>query len=328
MRRRDFITLVGGAAAAWPPAARGQQPLPVIAVLGSGVADASSSKSEMLLLDAGMRELGLLQGRDYVFETRWADSDSSRFSALATELLALHPRAVVASTNLAVVTVQKLSHTIPIVGASLNAPIAVGLVASLAHPGGNITGVSTMAEYLVLKNVEIMREVLPEVRKITVMINPTNPSNPPLLELLTSQFANEELSIDTIGVRSPADLDAAFAELSRQNPGALDMLTDNSLFALAETIVSRALVQHVPTFGAFGDAFARTGALFTYSRDGKEAFRCVARLLKKILDGAAPADLPVEQPTKYNLIINLQTAKALGIDVSTTLLTLADEVIE
>jgi putative tryptophan/tyrosine transport system substrate-binding protein len=260
--RREFISALGGAAVAWPFTAHGQQqPVPLIAILGTGAADAPSSTTQMQLLDAGMRELGLLPGRDYVFETRWAGSDFSRFPALAAELLALHPSAVVASTNLAVTTVQNLSHTVPIVGTSLNAPLAVGLVASLSHPGGNITGVSTMADDLVFKLVEIMREVLPRVGNLTVMFNPTNSSNPVMLDMMMRQFTGKDLTVGSVGVRSPADLDAAFDEVQRQHPGALIVLTDNSLQGLAETIIARALAQHVPVFGSFTLTFAQAGAL-------------------------------------------------------------------
>jgi putative ABC transport system substrate-binding protein len=176
MRRRELIALVGGAAVGWPLAARAQQARPVIALLGSGAADASSSKGLMSMLDASMREVGLSQGQDCVFETRWADSDASRFSPLAAELLALHPSAVVVSTILSATAVQKLSRTVPIVGTGLNAPVATGLAASLARPGGNITGVATMAEDLQLKLFEMMRETLPGVRRVMVMTNPTNAS--------------------------------------------------------------------------------------------------------------------------------------------------------
>jgi putative tryptophan/tyrosine transport system substrate-binding protein len=327
--RREFISALGGAAVAWPFTAHGQQqPVPLIAILGTGAADAPSSTTQMQLLDAGMRELGLLPGRDYVFEIRWAGSDFSRFPALAAELLALHPSAVVASTNLAVTTVQNLSHTVPIVGTSLNAPLAVGLVASLSHPGGNITGVSTMADDLVFKLVEIMREVLPRVGNLTVMFNPTNSSNPVMLDMMMRQFTGKDLTVGSVGVRSPADLDAAFDEVQRQHPGALIVLTDNSLQGLAETIIARALAQHVPVFGSFTLTFAQAGALINYARDPKEAFQGTARILKKILGGAVPADIPVEQPTKYVLAINLKTAEALGIKVPPTLLARADEVIE
>jgi ABC-type uncharacterized transport system substrate-binding protein len=328
MKRREFITLIGGAAAAWPLAVSAQKSAPLIAILGSGAADASSSKLQMSLLDNGMRELGLSQGQDYVFETYWAGSDANRFSALAAELLANHPRAVVVSTNLAALAVQKLSRTVPIVGTGLNAPVAVGLVTSLNRPGGNITGVSTMAEDVLLKLYEIMRETMPGVRKVMLIMNRTNTSNPLMVDLLKNQAEKDGLSILVASVSWPADLDAAFAEMSREHPGALFMLTDNSLLALADTIVARALVLRVPTFGGFGGTFGQTGAMIAYSRDAREAFQGVARLLKKILNGTAPDELPFEQPTKFNLFVNLKTAKALGIEIPPRLLATADEVIE
>jgi putative ABC transport system substrate-binding protein len=285
-------------------------------------------QSADVLDEAGLRENGLVQGRDYVFDIRWANSDSSRFPTLAAELLAGHPSAVVVSTILAVKAVQNLTRTVPIVMTGMNDPVAAGLVASLARPGGNITGVSTMAEDVLLKLIEIMREALPNVRRLTVMTNPTNPSNPPMVETLIRYVANKELAIGTVGVSSPAELDAAFAEMSRQPPGALFVLTDNSLQALAEPIVTRALAQRVPTFANLGISFPQAGALFDYSRDPPEAFKSVASLLKKILGGAAPGDLPIEQPTKFNLFINLKTAKTLGIEVSQMLIARADKVIE
>lgn len=328
MKRRAFMGVFGGAALAWPFTARAQKAMPVIAFLGSGAADADSSKVQMALLDAGMRELGLVQGQDYLLDVRWAGSDASRFSPLAAELLAGHPGAVVVSTNLAAIAVQKLSSTVPIVGTGLNAPVATGLVASLARPGGNITGVATMADDVLIKLFEFMRELLPQERRIAVMKNPTNPSNPLMLDQLMAHAAKNGLVIDAVSVGAPADLDSAFAEISRRPPGALLVLTDNSLFALADRIVTRALAQRVPTFGNFSYPFARAGALVAYSRDPREAFQGVARLLKKLLAGAAPGELPFEQPTKFNLFVNLKTAKALGIEIPPTLLATADEVIE
>lgn len=160
------------------------------------------------------------------------------------------------------------------------------------------------------------------------MKNPTNPSNPLMLDQLMAHAAKNGLVIDAVSVGAPADLDSAFAEISRRPPGALLVLTDNSLFALADRIVTRALAQRVPTFGNFSYPFARAGALVAYSRDPREAFQGVARLLKKLLAGAAPGELPFEQPTKFNLFVNLKTAKALGIEIPPTLLATADEVIE
>lgn len=320
--------LLGTALAGVPFTARAQKAKPVIAFLASGAADADSSKVQMSLLDASMRELGLVQGQDYLLDVRWAGSDASRFSPLAAELLAGHPSAVVVSTNFAAIAVQRLSPTVAIVGTGLNAPVATGLVASLARPGGTITGVSTMADDVLIKLFEFMRELLPKERRIAVMMNPTNPSNPLMLDRLTAHAAQNGLLIDAVSVSAPADLDSAFAAISRQPPGALLVLTDNSLFGLADRIVTRALAQRVPTFGNFSYPFARAGALVAYSRDPREAFQGVARLLKKLLAGAAPGELPFEQPTKFNLFVNLKTAKALGIEIPPTLLATADEVIE
>ncbi|TMJ32487.1 MAG: ABC transporter substrate-binding protein [Alphaproteobacteria bacterium] len=331
MRRRAFSTFLGGAAAAttaWSSVLSAQQKaIPVIAFLNSGAADAGASKALMTLTEAGLREIGLVQGRDYVFETAWANSDSSRFPALAAQLLARNPAAVVVSTILAVKAVQALSRTVPIVMTGMNDPVAAGLVASLARPGGNITGVSTMAEDVLLKLIGLMREALPDVRSLTVMTNPTNPSNPPMVDMLKRHVASQGLSIATIGVGAPADLDAAFAEMARQRPGALFVLTDNSLQALAEPINTRALAQRVPAFANLGDTFARAGGLFDYSRDPEEAFQSVARLLKKILGGAATADLAIEQPTTFKLYVNMKTAKALGLTIPPSILDRADEVI-
>jgi putative ABC transport system substrate-binding protein len=327
MRRRHFFALIGGAAA-WPLPVQAQKPVSVIAILGSGAADAGPSLFQMRSLDVALGEIGLVQGRDYEFETRWADSDSSRFPTLAAELLAHRPAALVVSTILAAKAVQNLSATVPIVMTGLNDPVAAGLVKSLARPGGNITGVSSMAEDILLKAIEVLREALPEVRRLAAMTNPTNPSNQPMLDVLRNQAAAAKLSVDTVSVASPADLDTAFAELSRQYPGALFVLADSSLFALAETVIARALAQRVPTIGNFYLPFVEAGALFAYSRDPDETFRAVARLLKKILAGVDPADLPVEEPTKFNLMINLKTARALRLTMPDKLIALADQVIE
>jgi putative tryptophan/tyrosine transport system substrate-binding protein len=327
MRRREFIAGLG-AAAACLKAGRAQPSPPVIAILGSGAAGAPSSLTAMRGIAGGMSALGLVEGRDYVFETRWANSDSSRFPDLADSLLTRHPAAIVVFTVLAVKVAQERSHTVPIVMSGVNDPLAAGLVTSLARPGGNITGVSNMAGDIQLKVVEIAHEAMPDLRKIAVMMNPTNPTHRPWMDLLKSQAATLGLSIATVSVASPADLDTAFAEIARARPGALLMLTDNSLLGLSSAIVPRALSQGLPTFGGFNPDFAQAGALFNYGRDQKEAYQAVTRFLKQILNGAKPADLPVEQSSKFTLTINLKTAKALGLTIPETLLATADEVIQ
>jgi putative ABC transport system substrate-binding protein len=317
-----------GTSAVWPVVARAEKTIPVIAILGSGAADAPFSKKEMSLLEAGLRELGLLQGRDYTFETRWAGSDAERFPALATELLAGNPRAVVVSTNLAALAVQSRSRTVPIVGTGLNAPVAIGLAESLAHPGGNVTGVASMAEDLELKLFAMMRETLPGLRKVLAITNPSNPSHPVMLDLLKQQAAKDGIAFDVAKVSAPADLEALYAQMAQQRPDAVFVLSDNSVLALSDRIIAHALALHLASFGSLVDSFAREGGLLAYSRDPRESFRGVARLLKRILDGANPAELPFEQPTKFNLFINLKSAKELGIEIPAVLLATADEVIE
>jgi len=326
MRRREFMTLFGGAAAAWPLAARAQQSPPLVAVLGSGAADAPSSLTTIRELKNGMDRLGLREGRDYVLEAWWAGSDASRFPALAEALLARRPAAVVAFTVFAVQVLQERSRRVPIVMSGVNDPVAAGLVSSLARPGGNVTGVSNMAGDVQLKMVELAREAMPELRSIAVMTNPTNPTHWPWMELLKSHAGG--LAIAPVSVASPADLDTAFADIARAQPGGLLVLTDNSLLALSEVIVSRALSQRLAAFGAFTSNFVPAGGLLGYGRDLQEAYQSVARFLKQILGGANPADLPVEQPTRFTLMINLKTAKILGLRIPESLLLRADEVIE
>lgn len=209
----------------------------------------------------------------------------------------------------------------------LNDPVAAGLVQSLARPGGNVTGVSTMAEDLLLKLIELLHQILPDIRKIAVLTNPTNPSHRPMLDALTRQATTNGITIVPIEIASSANLDAGFAILAREHAGAVLILNDASLGALLKDIVARALAQQVPTAG-FNFGLAQMGGLLAYSRDARDSYRSVARYLKKILDGADPATLPVEQPTKFDLSINLKTARTLDIAIPPTLLATADEVIE
>jgi putative ABC transport system substrate-binding protein len=184
-----------------------------------------------------------------------------------------------------------------------------------------------MAEDILLKLVELLHEALPAARRIAVMTNPTNPSHPAMLDSLRKYAVTAGFSIEPVAVASPADLDMAFAGLSQWRPDALFVLIDNSLLALTDTINARALTQRVPIFGTFAIE-AATGALFSYSRDSKEAFRSVAMLVKRILNGTNPAELPVMQPTSFELIVNMRAAKALDIAIPPSILVRADKVIE
>jgi putative ABC transport system substrate-binding protein len=328
MRRRTLLASAAGGLLLPARVHAQSRQIPVIAVLGSGAADAASSRQQMAMLEAGLRELGLLPGRDYAIVARWAGSDPGRFEPLAAELLAEKPAAVVVSTNLAALAVQKQSRSVAIVGTGLNAPVAAGLASSLGRPGGSVTGVSTMAEEILLKLFEMMREVLPAARRIAVLTNPTNPSNAPMVDLLARHAAASGVVLDAVEIRGPADLEAGFARLAGQPAAALFVLTDNSLLGLADTIVARALALGMPTVGGFAASFAESGALLAYGRDPREAFAGVARLLKKILSGTPPGELPFEQPTRFNLVVNLRTARALDIAIPAVLLATAAQVID
>jgi putative ABC transport system substrate-binding protein len=271
----------------------------------------------------------MVAGRNYIFETRWADGDPDRFPVLAAELLAQQPAVVVVATILAARAVQQISPKTPIVMSSMNMPVQVGLVASLARPGGSITGVDNMSDEILAKTIEILHEAFPSLRRLTLFANATNPSHPSLIAMATREATTAGLTVDSVAIATPAGLDDAFSAIARQRPEMLLVLTDNSLRAIADVIIHRALSLRIPTScPGLGLLVARAGALICYATDAGENSRTVARLIRKVLDGISPADLPVERPTKFQLLINLKTAKTLGIVIPPTLLARADEVIE
>jgi putative ABC transport system substrate-binding protein len=264
VKRREFLGVIGGAAVAWPHAARAQQPvLPVIAFLWNGVAAAGPGVGPIRMVADALREFGVVEGRDYRIETRYAAGDTSRLPALAAELLAIHPAVVLLGGHLAAKAVQDLSRTTPIVIMGMNDPVAAGLVASLANPGGNITGVSNMSEETQTKLVEILHEMLPDLRRITAITNPENLSLRPMLDALKQQAAALGISVDTVEVAGPADLDPAFAAVKRQWPGALLAMQDAEVGVLAGDIIARALGLGVPT----------VGTLFWPVRGGRQLFQ-------------------------------------------------------
>jgi putative ABC transport system substrate-binding protein len=329
MKRREFLGVVGGAAMAWPLAARAQQPAPpVIAFLWNGAAPAGPGIGPIRVVADALREFGLVEGRDYRVETRYAAGEAGRLPALAAELLAVHPAVVLLGGHVAAKAVQDLSRTTPIVIMGMNDPVAAGLVASLAHPGGNITGVSNMSEETQTKLVEILHEMLPDLHRITAITNPENLSLRPMLDALKQQAAALGISVDTIEVTSPTDLDPAFAAVKRQRPGAL--------LAMQDAEVGGAWGRRYRAGARPGRAYRRDAIwpvrggrrVVQLFQDIGEANRSVALLLSKILKGANPADLPVEQPTRFRLRINMRTAKVLGLTIPPSIPARADEVIE
>jgi ABC-type uncharacterized transport system substrate-binding protein len=326
MNRRAFITLLGGAAAAWPLAARAQQPakLPTIGFLGPNTRSAASEWVAAFV--QRLRELGWMEGRTITIEYRWAEGREERFVEIAAELVRLKVELIVTSGTPAVMASKKATSVIPIVFATAGDPVGSGLVASLARPGGNVTGLATLANELAGKRLELLREVVPGLRRLAIMGNVGNPFT--VLELGDVQAAARTLGLEVVmlEIRRAQDLAPAFEAL-KSRADALYVCTD----ALANTnrirINIAAVGERLPTMHGSRD-YVEAGGLMSYGPNFPDLFRRAGDLVDKILRGAKPADLPVEQPTKFDLVVNLTTAKALRLDMPPTLLARADEVIE
>jgi putative tryptophan/tyrosine transport system substrate-binding protein len=322
MTRREFMVLLGGAVA-WPRVARGQSNPAIIRVLGSG-----SAQSSAFLIDAfkeGMNKNGLAEGRDYVLDVRWAEGDYKRFAALASELLQRKSSVIIATTIAAVRAAQQVAPTTPIVMTELIDPVGVGLIASLARPGNNTTGISNMIQDTSAKGLELIREVTPTAKAIAALFNPNNPRSRLILEDVRSQAAKLGMTIEPIEFNGSAVLDATLEAAAGRD--ALLVVADSTLLDLGERIAGLALRRRLPTFSSIPE-FTDAGVLVGYGPPRRDSYRRAATYVKKLLEGAKPADIPVEQPTKIELAINLKTARALGLEIPATLLARADEVIE
>ena len=324
MRRREFITLVSGAAA-WPLVANAQKKPARIGFLGAGGATGMAIFVEAL--KDGLRENGLQEGRDYVFDFGWAEGDYDKFPALAEAMVKNNDAIIVATTISAVRAAQLASNKIPIVMASIIDPVGAKLVESLARPGGNTTGMANLAEDVNTKLVELMQDLLPTVNKAGVLLNPANPLNRVILAKLEKLLSAQAIQVFPAETRSRQEFDSAFAALERERPGALFIMPDNLLLDARERIAALALRYRIPVITNQPE-YTDAGALISYGPLRRAVFRRSAYYVKRILDGAKPADLPVEQPTQMELSINLKTAKELGISVPYSFLSRADRVVE
>ena len=328
MRRRAFIRLLGGIAAAWPLAARGQQSGKPYRL---GQLSAGTKASRVPLLEAfmrGMRDLGYIEGQNVIVEHRYAEGDFDRLPALARELLAWQPDVLLVSTTPGGLAAKAATSTVPIVMVGVSDPLGVGLIASLSRPGGNITGVTNIGSELAGKRVEILKEIVPAASKVAVLIN-RNDSNAP------SQINSARLAADRLGIQlepimhigGAADLKGAFEAAVREGAAAALRMIDPLTSALRTQTAALAAEFRLPTIYPFREDVL-VGGLVSYGTSLPDQYRQAAAFVHKIFNGAKPADLPVEQPTKFELAVNLKTAKALGITVPPTLLARADEVIE
>src|SRR5215468_3132530 len=319
MRRRDFIAGIVGSAVAWSFAARSQQPkLPKIGILIPANPEPFWNEFQQ-----GLREHDYIEGQTIQFVFRSAEGKPNLLRGLADELVQLKVDIIVASQTPAVTAARQATTEIPIVMAPAGDPVGTGLISSLARPGGNITGLSSTTAEFGAKILELIRDVLPSTRRVAVLANSADPFSRPFTELIEDGGRTLGIAIQTIKVRRVEEFDAAFAAMDKERADAV--IVQPSL--PRKPALDLALKHRLPAIGP-APLLTREGGLMSYSGAQNDTYRRAAFYIDRILKGAKPADLPVEQPTRYQLIVNLKTAKALGINIPTTVLARADEVIE
>jgi putative ABC transport system substrate-binding protein len=321
MKRREFIATLSSVVATWPLAAVAQGKL---ARIGALVLSSADGQGLSRTLQDGLREQGYIEGQNFSLKVSSADGNTDRLPELAAELVRMPVDVIVATFTPCALAAKQATTTIPIVMAAVADPLGAGLVQSLARPGGNITGFSNMAAETAGKSVELLRDALPSLRRVAVLVNPDDPFTRPLLEQVHLAGRTYGIAISPVAmVRGPDEVEAAFAKMKEE--GAEAVVVQGIFFS--RTVADLATKYRLPSASVLRQ-FAQAGGLMSYGADVPDIFRRSAVLIHKILLGAKPADLPVELPTKFELVINLKTAKALGVDVPWFLQQRADEVIE
>ena len=323
MKRRKFITLLGGAAA-WPLAASAQQAdgMRRIGFLGGGTVSLQPIYNGLL---QGMRELGYREGKDFVVEWRLAEGQYERFTEFAAEMVRLKVEVIVVSTPAGIRPTQQATSTIPIVMGYSTDPIGSGFVTSLARPGGNVTGLASSLDDIVPKQIELLASTVPGLSRVGLLVNPGNPNTPPVLK--SAQVSARQAGFVLVAVEAPSELEAALVTLSKERVGAVIVIADAFFNSQRRRLVELALQARLPTM--FGQReYAQEGGLMSYGESLFEFYRRAASYVDKIFKGAKPADLPIEQPTLFKLVINRKTADALGVTIPSQLYIFADEVIE
>jgi putative ABC transport system substrate-binding protein len=325
--RREFITLLGGAAAAWPVAARGQRAsIPVIGLVGSGTAESNSA-----LLDAfrkGLRTTSYADGQNVKVEYRWAAGNYAQVPALISDLLRLSVNVIVVFDNTAIaVAAKEATKTTPVVFAIGTDPIKFGLVSSLSRPEANITGVTALTVGLGVKRLQVLRELLPNASRLGLLVNPKNPATESESGDVVSAGKASHTEISILNASTPSEIDAAFASAAEQRVAGLLIQSEPFLSSQRNQVAALAVKHSIPTIDAYRE-FVEAGGLMSYGASQSETRRVAGIYAGRILKGEKPADLPVQQSTKIELLINLKIAEALGLTVPTSLLVRADEVIE
>jgi putative ABC transport system substrate-binding protein len=326
MKRRDFSTLLGGAAATWSLTARAQQAtMPVIGFLHQGSPEPNSH-----LVDAfrrGLQETGFIEGRNVMFEFRWANAEYNRLPALAVDLVHRQPAVIAAALLPAAQAAKAATARIPIVFISGSDPIEAGLVTSLNRPTENVTGVSLFTVPLIAKRLELLHELIPGVTAVAVLVNPTNPNVESNMREIEAAGHSTGLHIGFIKASGEQHFEAAFSTIGQQQAGAVIVSADGLFASRRAQLVALSARVAVPTM-YFQREFVDAGGLISYGASSPDMYRQAGNYAGRILKGAKPAELPIEQPTKFQLVINLKTARALGLEIPPMLLARADEVIE
>jgi putative tryptophan/tyrosine transport system substrate-binding protein len=326
LKRRDFITLLSGAAAAWPLAAWAQQAgrVPTIGFLGS--ATPATQGQWVTAFVQRLRELGWVEGHNLAIDYRWAEGRSGRFTEIAAEIVRLKVDVIVAATTPAALAAKQATSVIPIVFAGVSDPVGTGLVASLARPGANVTGLSNLISDTGGKRLEFLREVVPGLRRLAIMANVSNPAVALQVGEVQPAARTFGLEVAILEVRRVEDIASAFDAL-KGRADALYVCADPLMYTNRIRINTLALSERLPTMHGLRE-YVEAGGLMSYGANIADHFRRNAEYVDKILRGAKPGDLPIEQPTKFDLVINLTTAKVLGLEIPPSLLARADEVIE
>jgi putative tryptophan/tyrosine transport system substrate-binding protein len=324
LKRRYFITLLGGTAAMWPLAAWAQQPLPVIGFLHQGPPESSSLTNAFR---QGLSETGISEGRDVTIENRWAEGQYDRLPALAADLVSRRVAVIAADFLPAALAAKAATQTVPIVFLSGSDPIAAGLVSSFNRPTGNVTGLAFMFTLLGAKNLELLREIVPKANVIGALLNPRNPNAEPQSRDLQAAASTLGQELVVFGASNEREIDNSFAQLAQRRVGALVVTADGFLIGRQDQIVALATRYAMPAIFPLSQ-YVTAGGLMSYGANLPDGFRQTGIYVGRILKGAKPADLPVQQSTKIEFVINLKTAKTLGLTIPPNLLAIADEVIE
>jgi putative tryptophan/tyrosine transport system substrate-binding protein len=328
IRRREFITLLGGAAAAWPLAARAQQPaLPVVGFIQGGSAD--GSPRNVAAFRKGLNETGYVEGQNVTVEYHWLEGRFDRLPALTADLVQRRVAVIATPAGIAAaLAAQAATKTIPIVFSVGEDPVRLGLITSLGRPSGNVTGINFFTQEVVAKRLRLLHDLVPKAVRIAVLVNPANaPPTESTLRQVREAAPSLGLQIQILNATTIGEIDAAFTTLARERPDALFVPPDAFFTSRPVQFATLTAIHKIPATYSSRD-FVAVGGLMSYGTDYADTYRQVGAYTGSILKGAKPADLPVVQSTKFELVINLQTARALGIDVPPGVLSIADEVIE